>query len=229
LSEWLKFALLFIGGYLLGSIPSAYLAARWGRGIDIRRVGTHNVGSSNVARTTSKWLAAPVILFDIGKGALAVWLAGAAGLSTGFQAAVGLAAITGHNWPVFLGFKGGRGIATSLGVIIVLSPVVGLIVLTGAYSFAAFKQMGLGVFVLLFLLPFLSWFFAAPFGIEDRAPVTFGYAAITVLAYVRRLIHHRTPLSRATPPAELMLNRLLFDRDIRDRELWLHSERASQA
>jgi glycerol-3-phosphate acyltransferase PlsY len=229
MNDWLEFVPLMFAAYLLGSIPSAYLAARWARGIDIRRVGTHNVGASNVLQTTSKWLAVPVIIVDIGKGALAVWLTRVTGFSTGLQAVAGLAAIAGHNWPVFLGFRGGRGIATSLGVIIVLSPVVGLIALVGAYSFAAFRQMGLGVFMILLLLPFMSWFFAVPFGIENRTPVTLGYAAITFIAYMRRLIHHRTALSRDTPEAELLVNRLLFDRDIRDRNLWVHSERASRA
>jgi glycerol-3-phosphate acyltransferase PlsY len=148
MDNWLIFWLLFVAAYLLGSIPAAYLVARWSRGIDIRRVGTHNVGASNVLRTTSKWLAAPVFLFDIGKGALMVWIARLTGLDVGMQAAVGFAAIVGHNWAVFLNFRGGRGIATSLGVITVLSPIIGFIVLFVAVAFSPFKQMGLGVFCL---------------------------------------------------------------------------------
>jgi len=197
--------------------------------VDIRTVGTHNVGASNVMHVVSKWLAIPVMLFDIGKGAFVVWSARELGFSVGMQAAVGICAILGHNWPVFLGFSGGRGIATSLGVIITLSLPIGLIMVVAAYSFAAFKQMGLGVFIVLVILPFLSWFGAGAFGIEERGPVTLGYLAITVIAYLRRLIHRRSELSRCTPLGELIFNRLFFDRDIRDRKLWLHREQAEHA
>jgi len=225
----LEFALALVGAYLLGSVPMAYLAARWTRGIDIRKVGTHNVGASNVMRTTSKWIAFPVILFDIGKGAFVVWAARQLGLSLGMQAAVGLAAIAGHNWPVFLGFNGGRGIATSAGVILALSVPIGIIVIVAAYLFAPFKQMGLGVFIVLLLLPFLSWFFAGAFNIEDKETVTLAFTAITLIAYLRRLLHRRSELSRDTPLGELLFNRLFFDRDIRDRKLWLHREQTGSS
>jgi len=229
MNNTLQIALLLLGGYLVGSIPMAYLVARSFGGVDIRKVGTHNVGSSNVMRTTSKWLALPVILFDIAKGAFVVWAARHLGFNVSVQAATGVAAIIGHNWPVFLKFSGGRGIATSLGVILMLSVPVGLIVLVGAYLFAPFKQMGLGVFIALFALPFLSWFFAGAFSIEEKGTVTLGYITITIIAYLRRLIHRRSELSRNTPMPELLFNRLFFDRDIRDRDLWLHREQASEA
>ncbi len=228
MNNWLEFSLLMVGGYLLGSVPAAYLAALWSRGIDIRLVGTHNVGSSNVLRTTSKWLAIPVFLFDIGKGALMVWIARLVGLGVGMQVAAGIAAVIGHNWPLFLGFKGGRGIATSLGVITALSPIIGFIVLFVAVAFTPFKQMGLGVFFALLILPFLSWFLASPFGVEEKGPVTLGFTVISLVAYVRRLVHYRSELSRQTPLSELIINRLLFDRDIRDRDTWLHRESAGQ-
>lgn len=224
MNDWLVFGLMLVGAYLVGSIPSAYLAARWCGGVDIRKVGTRNVGSSNVLHTVSKWVAIPVLLFDIGKGAVVVWIARLLGLDTGMQAAVGLAAIGGHNWPVFLKFQGGRGIATSLGVVIALVPLIGLIVLVGSYLFAPFKQHGLGVFIVIFLMPFMSWFLAGPFGIEDRVATTAGLTAIAVVAFARRLIHYRSDLSRNTPTVELIFNRLLFDRDIRDRKLWLRRE-----
>ncbi len=224
-STW-QIALLLLGAYLVGSIPMAFLVARAFGGVDIRKVGTHNVGASNVMRTTSKWLAVPVILFDIAKGAFVVWAARHLGFSITVQVAAGLAAIVGHNWPVWLGFSGGRGIATSLGVILMLSIPIGLIVLVGAYLFAPFKQMAVGVFVVLFALPFMSWFFASTFGVEEKGTVTVGYIIITVIAYLRRLIHRRSELSQKTPLPELVFNRLFFDRDIRDRKLWLHREQA---
>jgi acyl phosphate:glycerol-3-phosphate acyltransferase len=225
----LQFVLALIAAYLIGSIPMAFLVARAFGGVDIRHVGTHNVGASNVMRTTSKWLALPVILFDIGKGAFVVWAVRQLGFSTGMQAAVGISAIVGHNWPVFLKFNGGRGIATSAGVILALSLPIGLIVMVGAYLFAPFKQMGLGVFIALLALPFLSWFFAGTFGVEEKGTVTAAYVVITLIAYFRRLVHRRSELSRDTPVSELVFNRLFFDRDIRDRRLWLHREQAGEA
>ena len=102
--------LLVVAAYLAGSIPFAYLAVKWARGIDIRRHGTGNVGAANVLKLTSKRLAIAVTVADIGKGALMVWLAQLAGLGAAAQAAVGVVAVIGHNWPVFLRFQGGRGI-----------------------------------------------------------------------------------------------------------------------
>ncbi len=228
MNDWIIFGLVFTGAYLLGSVPVAYLAARWFGGVDLRKVGSRNVGASNVSATVSKWVAIPVLLFDIFKGALPVVLARCLGLCTGMQAAAGIAAILGHNWPVFLGFQGGRGIATSLGAVLALSPPIGVIVLVGSYLFAPFKQHSLGVFLVVFFMPFIAWFFAGPFGIEEKLPTTLGFVAITLIAYARRLIHRRSELSQNTPAIELIFNRLIFDRDIRNRELWLRRGQAGE-
>ena len=229
MSEGVIFSLALIGAYLFGSIPSAYLAARWVSGIDLRKVGSGNVGSSNVLSSVSKWVAIPVLIFDVGKGVLVAWTASLLGLSAGTQLAVGVSAIIGHNWPIFLGFRGGRGIATSLGVVLFITPLLGAIILVGSYLFAPFKQHGLGVFVMVLLLPFLGWFFAEPFGIEEKVAVVLGFAAITIVAFSRRLFHRRSKLSQSTPIGELLVNRLLFDRDIRSRELWLKRDQAGKA
>jgi len=218
---WIKFILMLFGAYLLGSIPAAYLGVKWFKGVDIRKLGTGNVGSANVARTTSKWLAVPVGLFDMGKGALAFWIAGLIGLSVAQQMAVGFVAIVGHNWPVFIGFRGGKGMITSLGVIFAVSPLMSLIILFIAYTPALIRQMALGVFVALLSLPFWSWFAASWLGIEERLPVTIGMAFIALLGFTKRLIGPRVELSRNVPTGELLLNRLLLDRDICDRKAWL--------
>ena len=76
----IEFGLLTLGAYLLGSVPAAYLAGKWSWGIDIRQCGDGNVGSTNLMRLTSKWIAIPVIIFDLGKGALMVWIAQLLGL-----------------------------------------------------------------------------------------------------------------------------------------------------
>lgn len=221
----IKFTLLIIGAYLLGSVPAAYVIARWRRGIDIRKYGSGNVGAANVLAAVSRWWSIPVTLFDIGKGALVVWLAQVLGLGAAQQVTVGICAIIGHNWPVFLQFKGGRGVFTSLGVITTLSPKLGLIVLVMPYLLAPIRQVSLGVFITLLSLPFFSWFLSQPLDIEERLPITLGLIVIAVMGISKRLIASRTPLSQSVPTAKLMVTRMLFDRDIWDRKAWINQPR----
>jgi len=216
-----QFVPLTIGAYLLGSVPAAYLAVRWSRGVDIREQGTGKVGASNVLSTGSKWLAIPVAIFDIGKGALCVWVAQLLGLGAAQQVTVGLCAIIGHNWPVFLRFRGGRGILASLGVVTMLSPKLGLFVLVMPYAFAPFRQVALGVFFALCSIPLLSWFLSGPLDIEHRLQITLGFVALAVIGLSKRLMAPRTALSKSIPLGELFINRLLFDRDIADRKAWI--------
>jgi glycerol-3-phosphate acyltransferase PlsY len=218
---WIKFALMLAGAYLLGSIPAAYLGVKWFKGADIRKLGTGNVGSSNVARTTSTWLAVPIALFDMGKGALAFWIAHLIGLSVGQQMAAGFMAIVGHNWSVFIGFRGGKGMVTTLGIIAAISPLMALIILFIAYFPAIVRQMALGVLVALVSLPLWTWFASGWLGIHEKLPVTIGFIFITLMGLVKRLIGPRVELSRNVPSGELLLNRLFFDRDIRDRKAWI--------
>jgi glycerol-3-phosphate acyltransferase PlsY len=216
----LEFVLLCVAAYLLGSVPAAYLAVKWSRGIDIRQYGTGKVGASNVMRLTSRWLAIPVAIFDIGKGALMVWAAQMLGLNAAAQVTVGIITIIGHNWPIFLNFKGGRGVFTSLGVITMLSPWLGLIIFVMPYTLAPIRQVALGVFFALASLPIFSWFLSQPLGIEDRLPITLGFVVLALIGLFKRLITPRTALSESVPAVELFINRLLFDRDIRDRKAW---------
>ncbi len=217
----IEFALLSIAAYLLGSVPAAYLAAKWYRGVDIRKLGTGKVGAANVLSAASKWLAIPVAIFDIGKGALTVWLAQLLGLGAAAQITVGVITVIGHIWPIFLRFQGGRGVFTSLGVITMLSPWLGLIVFVMPYLLAPFRQVAFGVFLALVSLPIFSWFLSQPLGIEERLPITLGFVALLLMGLSRRLVTPRTPLSKSVNPAELFINRLLFDRDIRDRKAWI--------
>lgn len=107
--------------YLLGSIPAAYIITRWATGKDVRQLGGGNVGARNVFTEVGKGAGIAVAVFDIGKGAAAVaiayWLLSAPTL---FVLAAGLAVVAGHIWPIFLKFKGGNGLATTLGVLSLL-------------------------------------------------------------------------------------------------------------
>ena len=120
-------------GYLLGSIPFGLLLTR-AAGIDIRKIGSGNIGATNVLRTGNRWMAAATLLLDAGKGAAAVLIARY--LLTGDAASpaadmvvfgAGVGAFFGHVFPVWLGFKGGKGVATYIGVLLGLNWIVGLV------------------------------------------------------------------------------------------------------
>ena len=118
--------LLLAIGYLLGSMPNGYLAGRWLKGIDLRQCGSGSTGATNVLRNVGKAPALVVCLLDVGKGALAVLLAKSFGLNDWVQVLAGLAALAGHIWPVWLGWKGGKAVATGLGMFLGLAWPVGL-------------------------------------------------------------------------------------------------------
>jgi glycerol-3-phosphate acyltransferase PlsY len=132
-------------GYLVGAIPFGLIIGRLTRGIDLREYGSHRTGATNALRTLGMRAAAAVFLLDVGKGVSAVLLAralfGGDPLVEWAAAAAGLAAIIGHNWSLFIGFTGGRGVATSAGAlgamsvwtIVILAPIVALLIWRSRY------------------------------------------------------------------------------------------------
>ena len=115
-------------GYLLGSFPSGYLAGRWCAGVDIRQLGSGSTGATNVLRQVGKGPALVVFVVDVFKGSAAVILARALLGSSAYAWLVvaGLAALAGHIWPIWLGWKGGKAVATGFGMLLGLVPAVGL-------------------------------------------------------------------------------------------------------
>ncbi len=124
-SMWVEPILALVFGYLLGSIPFGLLLTRLTGGGDLRKIGSGNIGATNVLRTGNKGIAALTLLLDIGKGAAAVYLA--LQMSSGLGVLAGLGAFLGHLYPVWLKFNGGKGVATLLGVVTALIPMAGLI------------------------------------------------------------------------------------------------------
>jgi acyl phosphate:glycerol-3-phosphate acyltransferase len=120
---------LALVAYLLGSIPCGVLVARLGGGVDLRRVGSGNIGATNVLRAVGKGAAALTLAGDIGKGVLAVGLGRLCGAGAEGLAIIAVAAVLGHLLPLFTGFKGGKGVATTLGVVLGTMPIVGLLLL----------------------------------------------------------------------------------------------------
>lgn len=214
-----EFVLLIIGAYLLGSVPTAYLVAKWRRGIDIRRFGSGNVGAANIVAAGSRWSSLIVIVFDLAKGFVPVYVAQTISLGSYQQVVIGLAAISGHNWPVFLRFNGGRGILAALGVVFAFAPWLALVLTVVAFVWLPFGQFAFGTLLALLLLPILSWAIPGPFTGERSLVLTLGFAGILLIAVIRRLTAPRS--STGVPAGELIVNRLLFDRDIRDRKAWI--------
>ncbi len=218
-----EFVLLLVGGYLLGSVPAAYLAARWSRGVDIRQYGSGNVGAANLFKLTPKWVGIAVSVFDLVKGMPLVCVAQLLGLGIGPQAAIGLAAIAGHNWSLFLRFSGGRGMLTTLGVAFIL-PLINWLVPWETITAVAicfigafiFHNVPIGVGIAVAVAPLVSWLTGKPL------EMTWGFLAMVLIMVIRRLTVPRTSVTASVPIGQLIINRLLFDRDIRDREVWIH-------
>ena len=198
---WLLIAALG-AGYLLGSIPTGWLAGHWLAGLDIRTQGSGSTGATNVLRVLGKGPALAVFLVDVLKGTAAVLLAryllerglGGAldpGLVDWAVVAAGLAALAGHIWPIWLGGKGGKAVATGLGVLLGLAWPVGLA------SFGVFlavlslsRIVSLSSVVAALALPLLMAAWCAPTGLR---PAYLGLALLTTLLVVWR---HRANLQR---------------------------------
>lgn len=149
-------------GYLLGSVPTGLLVG-WAFGVDVRKVGSGNIGMANVLRAAGKWAAALTMIGDMLKGLIPVIIARNFTDNAWVLAAVALAAVIGHCWPVFLGFRGGKGVATGAGTSIGLAPLVGLslfafwwiVVLLSRYT-------SLGAIAVMVVSPFAFWLSGQP-------------------------------------------------------------------
>jgi len=154
----LKEILLLIGAYLLGSVPTGLLLAK-ALGVNIRESGSGNIGATNVYRTIGRKLGIITLIGDCLKGLIPVLLAKSLGLPDVWVAAIGLAALLGHVFTIFLGFKGGKGVATALGVFLGTSP---LSVLAALVIFAVvlytWRFVSLASIVAAALIPALVWF-----------------------------------------------------------------------
>ena len=146
-------------GYLLGSIPFGLVLTKTAGYGDIRQIGSGNIGATNVLRTGSKSLAALTVLLDGGKGAVAFWLAGTFGPDMAVLAGGG--AFLGHLFPVWLKFRGGKGVATALGILIAASWQAGVLAcLTWLAVAALFRFSSLAALAALALAPVTAWYLA---------------------------------------------------------------------
>jgi glycerol-3-phosphate acyltransferase PlsY len=194
---------VLLAGYLLGSIPSGYLAGRWLMGIDIRQEGSGSTGATNVLRVVGKGPALAVFVVDVLKGALAVLLAKAVleplgqPLSPdgwqidGWIVLAGLAGLAGHIWPIWLGWKGGKAVATGLGMLLGVSWPVGLACFGIFLAVLTFSRIvSLSSVVAALSLPLLM---LGSFGNSGVRPA---YLLLAVLTTVLVVWRHRSNIER---------------------------------
>lgn len=153
---------LIILAYLLGSIPSGYIVGTLA-GVDVRNAGSGNIGATNVARIVGKRLGILTLLADTAKGYVPVFIALRMGLTPATVAVVALAAFLGHLYPVFLRFKGGKGVATAFGALLALDPLATLI-LIGVFAFVVVcsRRISPGSIAAAWAAPFALWSVSAP-------------------------------------------------------------------
>ncbi len=192
-SNWILLAGIAVGAYLMGSIPFGYILVRLTTGVDVRATGSGNIGATNVARSGGKGLGILTLVLDTFKGWLPVWLVlHLPGMPVAddrqlhvLAAAVALLAVLGHMFTIWLRFKGGKGVATGLGVFLALAPLAVLIsVAFFAIIFAVTRYVSLGSIVAAATFPIILWLReGALFGPWGMALAT----AVAVLVIVR---HH---------------------------------------
>jgi glycerol-3-phosphate acyltransferase PlsY len=208
-------ALVVIVAYLIGAIPVAYIFGRALRGIDLRKYGSGNVGASNVYQSVARWAVVPVGLLEIAQGLVGIMLAKFLGQDLGVQVAAGLAGIIGQTWSVFLGFTGGRGIATSIGFMLGLAPpVLGSFIVVSLLGWPL-RSFPLTVGAAIALTPLASLI------IDGAGPVAAGCLGMALIVFTKRLLTNRIGLPANEDWRDVLLNRLLFDRDMRDRDEWV--------
>ncbi len=181
--------LSIISGYLLGSIPTAYIVSRLRKGVDIRNVGSGNMGGANVMREIGTREGVFVGLFDIAKGAGAILIAQALNVSELWVFGAGFAALVGHSFPVFAGFRGGRGSATIIGIFLVLAPkaiLVALVVV--AIPFFTTRKFMAALFIGFGLLPLFIWLLEGSLMLVRYALVIDLFMLVRNLPDLRRLL-----------------------------------------
>jgi len=168
----MKVVLIITICYLLGSVPFGYIVGKLFKKIDIREFGSGNIGATNALRILGPPLASFVVIGDIGKGIFSIYLVQYFNIDSSLILAIaGLAVICGHDWSLFLGFKGGKGIATTFGVVFALNPTIsllalivgGVVVITTRYVSLAsiFAIISIFIFTILFKQPYEYIIFSA--------------------------------------------------------------------
>jgi glycerol-3-phosphate acyltransferase PlsY len=192
-------------GYLAGSIPFGFLIARVSKGVDVRQAGSGNIGATNVLRVVGSGAGALTLALDALKGWAPVALSKLLGSSEMLVATVGLAAFLGHLYPLFLGFRGGKGVATALGVLLALfAKIAFLIVGVWLVIAAVFRYSSLAALIAAIASPLLVW------ALDGRPP----YVGLSIIICGVILIRHRENLGRLIAGEEGKIGQKLRSADL---------------
>jgi glycerol-3-phosphate acyltransferase PlsY len=184
--------LVILLSYLLGSIPCGYIVGHLMRGVDIRTVGDGNMGAANVFREIGAGAGIAVGLADAAKGMLAIIIAMALNVSMVVLLIAGLAAVVGHNWPIFAGFRGGRGESTAIGVLLALMPKAMLIQLAVAtIPLFGTRNVVLASAFLFIPLPLVVWLLGLPGLLIGYSIALPGVVGVTHFLRTRQVAHPR--------------------------------------
>lgn len=176
-------------GYLLGSIPTAYIVSRVRKGIDIRNIGSRNMGGANVMREIGAREGVLVGLIDVAKGAGAILIAQALDIPELWVFGAGFAALVGHNFPVFARFRGGRGAATIIGIFLVLAPEAILITLVViAIPFFTTRKFGAALLIGFALLPLFIWLLESSLALVRYALVIDAFMLIRNISGIKQIV-----------------------------------------
>ena len=211
---------LYIYSYLIGSVPTAYIIAMFVKGVDIRKSGSGNVGASNLYQIAGKGWLAPLALFELLiKGGTPIWVGQyLIGLdrSSMLLMSAPLLAVVGNNWPVFLRFQGGRGVAVAVGTMAALSPV--MLTASAAVALGGWvvtRSAGIWVLISIALLPL--WAMASG---EPSALALYSVCLVALIA-LKRLLGNQTGFPLGISKRKVLFNRLFRDRDVDDRTDWV--------
>jgi glycerol-3-phosphate acyltransferase PlsY len=212
--------LLIAASYLWGAISPSFIAARALKGIDLRHYGSGTVGGSNVGEQMGlAWMIA-VGAADLLKGFLPIVLARAWGLDSWTVASVGIATVIGHNWSLYLGFKGGRGMGTTVGVLFAWDARLALVLLFVLAVGWLTRQGAPSSAVGLLLLAPGAW------GMGDIPEIVFACALLALIIAIKRLEANRLPLPQdAREKRAVLLRRLWMDRDVPRDQAWEERKR----
>jgi len=196
-----------IFGYLSGSFPTGYLIGKL-FGKDVRKEGYQKISASNVHKVVSIWAALPVGVIDFLKGFLPVCIGKMVGIELVYLEITGIASVIGHNWPLYLGFKGGgRGIATTFGMLVVLIPKISLL---GGFLFLLLSLVigssPIPTIITFAGLPLISYLFKKP------GSIILTLVFIFILLMFTRIAAGIPEIKRSKNPAKVFLRRLIYDR-----------------
>jgi len=203
-----------LASYLVGAIPVAYIAGRL-KGIDIRRYGSANVGASNVYQSVAHWAVVPVGVGQIALAMAGIGLAKLLDQELSVQVAAGVAALVGACWSVYLRLAGGRGIGASIGFMLFLAPMTLAVFIVVSMVGVFARSVPLGVGLGIALAPLSSLI------VDGPGAIALGCLCMAIIIFTKRLLGNAGVRVEGLSQREVMLNRLLFDRDIRDREEWV--------